>query len=935
LSAASTALAVLALGVRIPLQPIAVSYLFLGLTLLLLERAARSRGAGGYSSGWLRAYGPLLVLFALWVNLDGWFFLGPLTVGLYLVGTSLGERRAGVDVAGLALLLPAGLAACLLNPWHVRAFILPPEFGLSASAAAFRNDPTMATLSLSPFQSGYWTPGVGLNPAGLAFFLLALLGLGSFFLNPEGRRGWRGAVWLGYFLLAAWMARAVPFFAVVAGPILARNLQDFAARRRSAIETGPDWALAGRGLTLAALVLLVVAAWPGWLQGTPHERRQWAAVPDPSVQRAADQVARWRQDGLLPAEVRSVPFSLDAANYLAWFHPEQKSWVDGSLQAPPQAAADYVAFRRALLRPDAEEKSAHWRKALHDQRIDLLVLYDVHPDLLLAVFGGLMRSPVEWELLLVEGSTAVFGWHDPGRVGEGDRFAGVRMNLDRQAFSPPPDKKAPAAWAGRTAQPAEWWDALLTPRPPRADDRDEAAMRLRHFDAQYTPYRLANLSAWLFQLSGSCAGAGTPATLPSALWQALEVRSVHVAVAGPEVDQTREPLPLDRAALEMIGRQLRQGDDGAPALLLLAIRAARRALHVNPDDAPAYLTLGEAYLDLLSRTRERVWGGSLRRLRRLREVQAAGALHQAVLLDPDLLPAHMGLFNLYDAMGYKDLALEHLRELLRLTRARGRMPGETPEQSALRLTRLTEHVRLLSQEVQQQLDLYLVSSQNRSLYTRAVLALEKGLAAKALEVLLGQPDFDGDAGAQAIRLALELLLASGRLREARDGMDPKHEQMLGRDEYFWLQAQLEAACGNYAEADLALASGSPLNEMPVADPGGADSLRAGIALTIGQAILDSRLDNSTPGRAVLAPFRQQEFLRALFGMTGLLAQRANTAVLRAVLDVEAGEVREADELLRRALAVWQGEAAAASGAGLDFDGRPAAQRLLEQLSAVR
>src|SRR5207248_3342242 len=77
-------------------------------------------------------------------------------------------------------------------------------------------------------------------------------------------------------------------------------------------------------------------------------------------------------------------------------------------------------------------------------------------------------------------------------------------------------------------------------------------------------------------------------------------------------------------------------DQGPAEALLLAVRAARRALAVNPDDAGAYLLLGEAYLRLARQTREQGWRTFLPVLADIRRVQALTALEQAVLLRPDL-----------------------------------------------------------------------------------------------------------------------------------------------------------------------------------------------------------------------------------------------------------------------------------------------------------
>src|SRR5206468_4166971 len=91
----------------------------------------------------------------------------------------------------------------------------------------------------SPFQATYLA-GLGLSSAGLAYYPLLGFGLLSFLLV---RPRWdRVLPWLGLALLSAAEARAVPFFAAVAGPILAWNLQEFFAARAARMATVPHWA---------------------------------------------------------------------------------------------------------------------------------------------------------------------------------------------------------------------------------------------------------------------------------------------------------------------------------------------------------------------------------------------------------------------------------------------------------------------------------------------------------------------------------------------------------------------------------------------------------------------------------------------------------------------------------------------------------------------
>src|SRR5207245_573027 len=72
-----TALGLLAMSVRLFLQPIVISMLFLGLTLYVLQRPRHveqdAHRLGQEQSSPLAVYWLLVPLFVLWVNLDSWF----------------------------------------------------------------------------------------------------------------------------------------------------------------------------------------------------------------------------------------------------------------------------------------------------------------------------------------------------------------------------------------------------------------------------------------------------------------------------------------------------------------------------------------------------------------------------------------------------------------------------------------------------------------------------------------------------------------------------------------------------------------------------------------------------------------------------------------------------------------------------------------------
>ena len=128
-----------------------------------------------------------------------------------------------------------------------------------------------ALYLLSPTEGLYFYPGTGLSAAGLAYFPLALLGIVSF-ASAQWRGCWRWGrvlLWGAFFALSLWHARAIPFFAVVAGPITSLNFLDFAAKRfqsRQGADRGvgvgrsPPDAIGGFGLIGPVLARLVASA---------------------------------------------------------------------------------------------------------------------------------------------------------------------------------------------------------------------------------------------------------------------------------------------------------------------------------------------------------------------------------------------------------------------------------------------------------------------------------------------------------------------------------------------------------------------------------------------------------------------------------------------------------------------------------------------------
>jgi hypothetical protein len=802
-SAVCTALALLAMSPRLLLQPVCLSYLFLGLTLWLLWRSQPDNPAGEAAPAGrqVRRYLPLLLLFALWVNVDEWFWLGPLLVALFWVG---GWVRAGPRPP--AWVVPAGLAACLLNPYGYRAFTLPAELSPVLWDSGLQQDLRFRRLFASPWQFGDLTAsGAGVNLAAWAYFGLVGLGLASFVLRWKDLSGWRLPVWLVFGLLGAWQVRTLPFFAVVAGPVTALNLQD-ALAARSLAQGRRSWALgvAYAGL-IAALLALVGLAWEGSLQGWRLEPRQvaWAVQPEPSLQRVAQTLREWRQQGKLREEDRVFQFHPDVVPYCAWFcWPEEvRGFFDHRLPLFPQAARVYEEACRELS-PALGEPGGGWRKAFREKGVSHLVLYDPNPRFLLPAIN-LPRWDPSWEMLRVDGAALIYGWRqgkDP------ERLAQQRLDANRLAFSPAgegedsPLPPAPGRGPGRGPRPQPWVHSGKA-RPLPAWESPAATVYLRLYQEEAPAHHDEGKARGLGTLAAEMVGltaapTGVPATVMDVVLRHPRSRTFPLFVGGAAARP--------------------------PELPLLAIRAARRALAANPEDANAYLRLAQAYRVLRDESGE----GRLPPLAMLRHVQMVTALEQALKLNPDLEGAHQALAELYVERQYLDVALEHLRALRAIVRRSKPPSGEAGERQSQVLARLEDQVLALDDVVRERQNAYAVraASLHDNPLKRAELALGLGLPRTALDdvLLKSRVLLFGTGGAL---LELRLLLTLGRADEVREMLDDEEmrqsRQTLGSFDlpgvdgsgrpilyripaYEWLLCCQSAAGGDYDRADSVL-----------------------------------------------------------------------------------------------------------------------------------
>jgi tetratricopeptide (TPR) repeat protein len=914
-----TSLALLAMSTRFLLQPAVVSYFFLALMLWLVERrqekdtqATRRPTRAGLLPAW-----PLVLLFVIWANTDSGFIIGLGTLALLEAGRVLDRTQAGAskieaqqgETPGSLWLhfvvsLGALTLACLVNPVHVHAF------RMALQQQGFEGAGFTSGQILSPFQKAYWT-NTTLSPAALAYYPLLALGLASFALDARGWRWRRFLPWLALALFSAVRIKAVPFFALVGGPVLAWNLHDFFARHAdSERQEAPLWGRTLLGLRAVAVtlgLLFLTSAWPGWLQAPPFEPRRWDVLPSPSLEVGADAMRTWHEQGRLGPEARALHLSADSLSVFAWFCPEEQGVLDPGLTASLLGEAD---------------AADDWDGRMRSAGINHVVVYDTRRTRLLAALSQLLADPEHWLLLHLEGDLAVFGWRDPVRPGGPDPFAGQELDLTHLAFHPERAKTAPASVNERQMEATAWQDAFWKPAPAGPIDREEATLYLLQAETLRRSAPVRHMVAWdstqTAGLLGVCAGWSGPGLATGGAGTGpLTDGQLRLLLLRPPLPQpgSTEPLsPISGLIVEWQGEFARQRPDTSPGALYLAIRAARRALAVNARDAQAYLVLGESYLGLLHDTRERVWAERFADFLRLRRVQASAALNQALAIKPELAQAHLHLGWLYREMGYLDLALDHLRRHLRLARQAGPEPGLASDQAAQQMHFYEREVQQLAAEVEQGDLAYEAGWARLKVVDRATLALTNGLAGKALDLLL-KTDV-ALFGPPGMRMELELLLRTGRLQDVLDWTGPDQEAVLGANSYHTLRSFAYAASGDYSRGR---------QEWARANPRRGPRLRQALVVLVGQSILDQCPAWPSLPWSLGQAYPKMQFSATLAGLIRNMREEASAAVLAGLLALEQGDVDEAEVAFRLALETWSADMAASPSRGLDFDGRLAAQ----------
>jgi tetratricopeptide (TPR) repeat protein len=804
-----TTIGVLALSPRLVLQSSILSMLLLGVTIFLLIRSSEKPGRL-----WLL---PLVCL--LWVNLDAWFVLGPITVACFFVGKRVGAKLGkepasmpGETPARLGLVLLACLVACLCNPHHVHAFTsLPIGLVQWGGMDTFKADNSFRSFFLSPWLDLrlYFRDNIGMSVAGVSYFALLALSLASFaflgFYRPASLRMSRLFVWLFFVVLSGLQIRAIPFFAIVAAPLAALNFFDLVrlpgdatARSRRIWDA---WAMPGRVFTFLGMLGLCLASISGNVQAKPHFRREvgWGVEVDPGLAGAAKQIAAWRADGTVRAGQNWMTLTPDIVNYLAWFAPGEKGFVDQRLSLFTEAGPAFIALRRSLAGEDGQEpgkpSAAAWRKICRDWGAEFLVIHNPDSTRPTNMLGHLYSNPKEFVPTFAEGGTAIFAWRDPDITDATPLDSRLVLDFTNRAFG----KDAETAPESPTAPiPYQWWHPFLRAEAAPPAELGLALQYSTRFEALTTQVQNDHNRAWFGTAGASFVGVGlTP--------------------YGPLSGCLVFPMKMG-----LFSTYINRLDSGPPDSLYLAIRACRRALAKNPEDIISHLALAEVYSRLNTSTRER--SRTMKQSQAgpdqpffphasmIRQTQIAAALQSVLKSDPPkerAQMAHLLLVRVLNDPQFFESRVLHLKKFLELSKELKQIPINSREGFEEAIKSLEAEVKKADRQLKNKLDQYEVNAASKrgenAVLEKVRIAMDNGLSEKALNLLI-----EGKTGRTQIAA---LLLGLGRIDDADQILTPQPDQEatfdprtfgmhpLGVPAYEWFQVQKCAAAGDYVEAD--------------------------------------------------------------------------------------------------------------------------------------
>ncbi len=421
----------LALGQRMYLRTELFSVFLLGLTLWTLHHQPKPdcwlRRLHTLTAG--RLYWLLPVIFLLWANLDGWFFLGLIVIALWTLSTWMQRTQAKEpQFKSLLFISLICFVACLATPFHVKSYLeiphrlLPatgselqarfeemkktnPELKMSEQYRFFASPITpeffnntrvgqIATLQSQAPLLGIFYP-MGLSISEWAFYPLLIVILASFISGVGSAGPGRILLLILFISLGAWQNRFVGFFVAIGVGLAVLNFQS--KPRETPLLT--RFAILGNQLLCLLLGLLIqfctllhlvpsndfsTTALGTSSLGYVHPRGTFgfAFRSDPYIEQACHTLNDWRVKNLIAGKTFHFDWT-DVVGYDVWYNPGARHFFDRRYEVHDESTArDFLVASDAILSvlrdnnsaANAHEQQARWQEVFKKHDISHLVI---------------------------------------------------------------------------------------------------------------------------------------------------------------------------------------------------------------------------------------------------------------------------------------------------------------------------------------------------------------------------------------------------------------------------------------------------------------------------------------------------------------------------------------------------------------------------------
>ena len=389
----------------------------------------------------------------------------------------------------------------------------------------------------------------------------------------------------------------------------------------------------------------------------------------------------------------------------------------------PEDAARAERARRGLATNEPEA----WQQLFADRHVDYLALTSAATRRDTELAPRLWLNEKHWKQEYGDGQTLVFAWSGPARTFRGGELL---AELDRLAFGKVPDSQRPPprAPAWPQEEPSSW-SLYGEGTPPFPLMASEAVLWLQYHQVMASTWRSPHFVVSMVARGAEPAGLGFKSiTLPYALGT---MENIPAVINMPRSPRSNKPA-------------LKSRDFGPPAAAILLMRRARQALAEGPNNPRVYLVLGDA-CSYLAAEQEDYWTNYNTDPRlavglrvTLRKIQVMTAMRTFLELQPDNPQIHEQVATRLLQFNFLDAALEHLQQATRYFDLYVQAVRDARTRDGLKkqLEELTKKTEQIEEEVKKRRESYLLEAATKPGLSKYTLAMNRGLAKEAVNVLL-------------------------------------------------------------------------------------------------------------------------------------------------------------------------------------------------------